>query len=67
MRPLPVVRTGERRLRRRSGVIPGEFLATSGRGGVSVIDARSGAVRPLDLHGLEAARWDNHLIEVGRT
>ena len=49
------------------GVIPGEFLATSGRGGVSVIDARSGAVRPLDLHGLEAARWDNHLIEVGRT
>ena len=47
------------------GARPGEFLATSGRGGVCVIDARSGAVRPLVLHGLEAARWDNHLAAMG--
>ena len=44
------------------GARPGEFLASSGRGGVVVIDARSGAARPLALHGLETARWDNHLV-----
>ena len=48
------------------GVAPGagqgEFLASSGRGGVVVIDARSGAARPLALDGLEGARWDNHLV-----
>lgn len=48
------------------GVAPGarrgEFLASSGLGGVVVIDARSGTTRPLAVGGLEAARWDNHLI-----
>ena len=44
------------------GSRPGEFLASSGLGGMTVIDARSGAVRPLALDGLEAARWDNHLV-----
>ena len=41
---------------------PGEFLASSGRGSVVVIDARSGTTRPLAVGGLEAARWDNHLV-----
>ena len=48
------------------GVAPGagagEFLASSGLGGVVVIDARSGTTRPLAVGGLETARWDNHLI-----
>ena len=44
------------------GAKPREFLASSGRGGVVVIDARSGAARPLAVGGLEAARWDNHLV-----
>ena len=44
------------------GTRPGEFLASSGRGGVVVIDARSGTTRPLAVAGLEAARWDNHLV-----
>ncbi len=48
------------------GVAPsarsGEFLASSGLGGVVVIDACSGATRPLAVGGLEAARWDNHLV-----
>ena len=39
------------------GPRPGEFLASSGRGGVVVIDARSGAARPLALAGLAPARW----------
>ena len=48
------------------GVAPGsrpdEFLASSGLGGVVVVDARSGASRPLPLDGLDTARWDNHLV-----
>ena len=48
------------------GVAPGsrpdEFLASSGQGGVVVVDARSGASRPLALDGLQTARWDNHLV-----
>ena len=44
------------------GAKPREFLASSGLGGVVVIDARSGAARPLAVGGLEAARWDNHLV-----
>ena len=43
-------------------VQPGEFLASSGLGGVIVIDARSGTARPLAVGGLEATRWDNHLV-----
>ncbi len=44
------------------GSLPDEFLASSGLGGVVVIDARSGTTRPLAVGGLEAARWDNHLV-----
>ena len=44
------------------GPRPGTFLASSGRGGVVIVDAWSGASRPLALDGLEAARWDNHLV-----
>ena len=44
------------------GPRPGGFLASSGVGGVVVIDARSGSTRPLVLDGLGAARWDNHLV-----
>ena len=44
------------------GSQPGEFLASSGLGGVFVIDARSGTTRPFALGGLESARWDNHLV-----
>ena len=44
------------------GAGPGEFLASSGQGGVVVIDARSGTTRPLAVGGLESARWDNHLV-----
>ena len=46
------------------GTRPGEFLASSGRGGMVVIDARSGATRPLAVDGLESALWDNHLVAV---
>ena len=44
------------------GARSGEFLASSGLGGVIVIDARSGTTRPLAVAGLEAACWDNHLV-----
>ena len=44
------------------GPRPGVFLASSGRGGVVFIDARAGTARPLAVGGLEAARWDNHLV-----
>ena len=46
------------------GAHPGEFLASSGQGGVVIIDARSGATGPLAIDGLETARWDNHLVPV---
>ena len=49
-----------------SGVAPagrsGEFLASSGRGGVLAIDAWSSTVRPLETAFLKAGRWDNHLV-----
>ena len=41
---------------------PGEFLASSGRGGMLVIDAWSDAVRSLETAFLKAGRWDNHLV-----
>ena len=44
------------------GAQPGEFLASGGLGGAVVIDVRSGTTRPLAVGGLEAARWDNHLV-----
>ena len=43
---------------------PGEFLASSGRYGVVVIDARSRTTRPLDTAFGNAGRWDNHLVSV---
>ena len=46
------------------GAQQGEFLASSGQGGVVAIDARSGTTRPLAVGGLEGARWDNHLVAV---
>ena len=46
------------------GAHPGEFLASSGQGGVVVIDARSGTTRPLAIDDLKTARWDNHLVVV---
>ena len=51
-----------------SGVAPGErrgeFLASSGRGGVHVVDARSSAARPLNNDFLHTGYWDNHLVAV---
>ncbi len=44
------------------GPCPHQFMASSGRDGVFVIDARSNTARPLALDGLETARWDNHLV-----
>ena len=44
------------------GARSGEFLASSGLGGVVVANLRSGTTRPLAVGGLEAARWDNHLV-----
>ena len=43
---------------------PGEFLASSGHRGVTVIDARSGAWTPLDAPFVNTPRWDNHLAAV---
>ena len=43
------------------GARPDEFLASSGRGGVFVVDARSGRARPLAVEFLETGFWDNHL------
>ena len=48
-----------------SGIAPtgrlGEFFATSGQGGGFLIDARSGAARPVGTGFLRTGRWDNHL------
>ena len=53
-----------------SGIAPGArqgaFLASSGRGGVVVIAARSGAASSLEVEFLEAGRWDNHLSTAER-
>ena len=43
------------------GLRPGEFLASSGHGGVSVIEAASGRSTRLNDHLLNTGRWDNHL------
>lgn len=45
-----------------SGLGPGRFLASSGRGGVFVIDAPSGNIQPLTSPFLKAAHWDNHMM-----
>jgi hypothetical protein len=41
---------------------PGRFLASSGRGGVFVVDARSGAVARIASDFLDRAAWDNHIV-----
>ena len=43
------------------GERPGEFLASSGHGGVTVIEAWSGRSTPLDTAFVNTRRWDNHL------
>ena len=49
------------------GARPAEFLASSGQGGVVVIDARSGKARPFSVSRLQNGRWDNHLVAVSAT
>lgn len=44
------------------GERPGEFLASSGHGGVAVIDAWSGKTTPLEGEFVRTGRWDNHLV-----
>ncbi|MDZ7842912.1 MAG: DUF1513 domain-containing protein [Gammaproteobacteria bacterium] len=44
------------------GTGPGLFLASSGGGGVVVVDARSGKSRPIASAFLDGGRWDNHMI-----
>ena len=43
------------------GLRPGEFLASSGHGGVTVFDAHSGRSTPLTAGFVRTRRWDNHL------
>lgn len=43
------------------GERPGEFLATSGHGGVTRIDALARKAAPLDAAFVKSRRWDNHL------
>lgn len=43
---------------------PGEFLASSGLGGVVHIDARNGTTEPVNAEFLTAGYWDNHLLSV---
>ena len=43
------------------GARPGEFLASSGHGGVAIIEAWSGSSAPLNTAFVNARRWDNHL------
>lgn len=53
------------RLSDSSGVAPGEgpgqFFASSGHGGVTVIDARAGKTTRLEARFIKTRRWDNHL------
>jgi len=44
---------------------PGQFLASSGRGGVVAVDARTGAQRRIQSEFLATAYWDNHMIVAG--
>lgn len=43
---------------------PGEFLVSSGRGGVVAVSARRGERRALVSDFLAGGRWDNHLLGV---
>lgn len=40
---------------------PGRFLVSSGRGGVSVVDARTGESRSVVSDFLDSGHWDNHM------
>lgn len=44
-----------------AGSRPGEFLVSSGRGGIVVADAWQGKARQLEPAFLGAFRWDNHM------
>lgn len=46
------------------GAGPGEFLASSGRGGVFRFDARSGGIHSIDSGFTAAGHWDNHMTAV---
>lgn len=43
---------------------PGEFLASSGLGGVIRIDGHSGTTEPVNAEFLATGYWDNHLVSV---
>lgn len=51
-----------------SGIAPGAgpetFLASSGSGGMVIVDARSGDSRPIASAFLDSGRWDNHMLIV---
>jgi len=49
-----------------AGARPGTFLASSGRGGVMVLDAVAGTATPIASDFLRAGRWDNHMAVAGR-
>ena len=42
--------------------VPGQFLASSGMGGVVAVDAASGTQQRLGSDFLDASQWDNHLL-----
>ena len=65
--PLPVVRRGPGRLRRRTGRAAERVPGQQRTGGVVVIDARSGKARPFSVSRLQNGRWDNHLVAVSAT
>lgn len=44
------------------GTSTGTFIASSGRGGMVEIDARTGAYRTLVSDFVESGRWGNHLM-----
>lgn len=46
------------------GTHAGEVVASSGDGGVFVIDAAAGEVRPLASRYATTSRWDNHIAAV---
>lgn len=46
------------------GAAPGEFLASSGRGGVFLIAARSGGKRTIESGFVAGGHWDNHMMAV---
>jgi len=41
---------------------PGQFLVSSGQGGIMIVDARSGDSTPIASGFLDGGRWDNHVV-----